>query len=129
MSLWVNTDESSVKGFGLGGSSTRSTKTCAQTSPQTQIFEVLNGRDVARWQIKVSRRTPGLNHVLRLLPRKALREEGQATENLLAAVELLHVRGGYHGDALVVLDAEVVHAETVAHCDKGRGTLCGVKLN
>lgn len=67
--------------------------------------------------------------VLHLLPRKALREEGQATENLLAAVELLHVRGCYHGDALVVLDAEVVHAETAAPCDtqhKGRGTLCSI---
>lgn len=53
-----------------------------------------------------------------LLPRKALREEGQTAKNLLTSVELLHIRRGHHGDAMVVHDAEVVHTQTITHCRK-----------
>lgn len=52
------------------------------------------------------------------LPCKALRKEGQTTKNLLTVVELVHIRRRYHGDAIVVHDAEVVHTQTVTNYNK-----------
>lgn len=51
------------------------------------------------------------------LPCKALREESQATENLLALVKLLHVRRCNHGDTMVVHGTKVVHSQAITHCN------------
>lgn len=48
-------------------------------------------------------------------PCKALGEESQAAENLGALVELVYVGRSHHGDAVVVHDAEAVHAQAVTH--------------
>jgi len=45
-------------------------------------------------------------------PCEALREEGEAAEDLPAPVELLHVGGGYHGNA-----QQAAHPQAIAHCN------------
>lgn len=51
------------------------------------------------------------------LPCKALREESQATENLLALVKLLYIGRCNHGDTMVVHGPKVVHSQTITHCN------------
>lgn len=51
------------------------------------------------------------------IPSEALRVEGQATKNLCAFVELVHVRSRYHGGAAVVHGSMVVHTRTVTRCN------------
>lgn len=51
------------------------------------------------------------------IPSEALGMEGQATKNLRAFVELLHVRSRYHCGAAAVHGSMVVHTWTVTRCD------------
>lgn len=51
------------------------------------------------------------------IPAEALRVEGQATKNLGAFVELLHVRSRYHGGAAGVHSSMLVHTWTVTRWD------------
>lgn len=59
------------------------------------------------------------------LPCEALREESQAPENLGTLVELVYVGRSNHGDALVVHDAEAVHAQAITHWhQQSRAFIC-----